>query len=255
MILGAESLPPWPLALIILSIAFLYASVGFGGASGYLAAMSLFSFTPQVMASTALILNLLVSSIAFTAFYRARHFSPRLLWPFLLTSIPAAFLGGLIQVGTDTYLVLLYLSLTYVAFRMLFYRTQQDTEGRPGRPLSVFIALVSGAAIGLLSGIIGIGGGIFLSPLIVLAGWGTPKQAAASAAGFIFINSLSGLIGRTIGGSLEIGVVGLALIPLGLIGAMGGSRLGARYLSGAALRRLLGVILAIAVLRFWLGYL
>ncbi len=227
--------------------------MGFGGASGYLAAMSLFAFTPQVMASTALILNLLVSSIAFAAFYRARHFSPRLLWPFLLTSIPAAFLGGVIQVGTDTYLVLLYLSLTYVAFRMLFYRTQQDAEGRPGRPLSVLIALVSGAAIGLLSGIIGIGGGIFLSPLIVLAGWGTPKQAAASAAGFIFINSLSGLIGRTIGGSLEIGLVGLALIPVGLLGALGGSRLGARYLSGAALRRLLGVILAIAVLRFLVG--
>jgi uncharacterized membrane protein YfcA len=255
MTFGAESLPPWQLALIVLSIAFLYASVGFGGASGYLAAMSLFAFTPQVMSSTALFLNLLVSSIAFVTFYRARYFMPRLLWPFLLTSIPAAFLGGVVQVETSTYLVLLYLSLSYVALRMLFYRSQQGAEQPPDRPLSLATALVAGGAIGLLSGIIGIGGGIFLSPLIVLAGWGTPKQAAASAAGFIFVNSLSGLIGRMIGGSLEIGLVGLALIPMGLLGAIGGSRLGARYLSGTALRRLLGVILAIAVLRYWLGFL
>ncbi len=250
---GAESLPPLSLALIILSIAFLYASVGFGGASGYLAAMSLFAFSPQLMSSTALILNVLVSSIAFIAFYRARHFNPRLLWPFLLTSIPAAFLGGVIQVGTSTYLVLLYLSLTYVAVRMLLTRSGHGAEP-PARKFPISVALASGAGIGLLSGILGIGGGIFLSPLIVMAGWGTPKQAAATASGFIFVNSLSGLVGRIFGGSIEIGLAGLALIPLGLLGAVGGSQLGARYLSGYALRRLLGVILAIAVLRFWINY-
>jgi uncharacterized membrane protein YfcA len=137
---------------------------------------------------------------------------------------------------------------------MLFYRPQPGEDERSGKGISLAVGLFSGAGIGLLSGIIGIGGGIFLSPLIVLAGWGTPKQAAASAAGFIFVNSLSGLLGRMVGGNLDIGWVGIALIPIGLLGALAGSRLGARHLSGAALRRLLGIILAIAVLRFWLGY-
>jgi len=114
---------------------------------------------------------------------------------------------------------------------------------------------VAGAGIGLLSGIIGIGGGIFLSPLIVLAGWGTPKQAAASSAAFIFINSLSGLLGRLSGGNYEFGILGLALLPVGVIGALGGSHLGARHLSSDAVRRLLGVILAIAVARFWINFL
>jgi len=274
-VIGADSLPPFQLVIFVLSIAFLYASVGFGGASGYLAAMSLFAIPPQTMASTALTLNILVSSIAFIAYYRARHFVPRLLWPFLLTSIPAAFVGGYIRVETNTYLLLLYLALSYVAFRMLFFRgsarggrhklsrsfgvgaasppVRSNSEELPGS-FSLVAALFSGALIGLLSGIIGIGGGIFLSPLIVLAGWGTPKQAAASAAAFVLINSVSGLAGRLWGGNLDLGLLGLSLLPLGVLGALGGSQLGARYLSGEALRRLLGVVLLIAVLRFWLQF-
>ncbi|MFQ5616683.1 MAG: sulfite exporter TauE/SafE family protein [Anaerolineales bacterium] len=252
--MDANSLPPWHLAVLVISIAFLYASVGFGGASGYLVAMSLFAIPPQVMASTALMLNILVSSIAFIAYYRARHFTPRLLWPFLLTSIPAAFLGGYIHIGADTYLILLYLSLSYVTFRMLFYHNPKGSGEEELRPFPLAAALAAGGVIGLFSGIIGIGGGLFLSPLIVLTGWGTPKQAAASAAAFIFVNSISGLTGRLIGGSLELGTLGLILLPVGLVGALGGSQLGARYLSSSGLRRVLGVTLLIAVSRFWLGF-
>lgn len=252
--IAANSLPPWQLLVAIPLIAFLYASVGFGGASGYLAAMSLFVIPPNVMSSTALMLNVLVSSIAFIAYYRARHFTPRLLWPFLLTSIPAAFLGGYIEVSTNTYLALLYASLTYVAYRMLVFRKDGGGDGRNYKAMPLLIATACGAGIGLLSGIIGIGGGIFLSPLIVLAGWGSPKQAAASAAGFIFVNSASGLIGRLAGGNLEFGLLGYALIPLGIAGALGGSRLGARYLSGNSVRRLLGVVLLLAVANFWLAW-
>ncbi len=250
-VINSSTLPPPQLAILVLSIAFLYASVGFGGASGYLAAMSLFMIAPQVMSSTALVLNLVVSCIAFIAYYRARFFAPRLLWPFLLTSVPAAFIGGYLRVSMNTYFLLLYLSLTYIAFRMLFFPRYNDEDPNNVRPLSLAVAILCGAGIGLLSGIIGIGGGIFLSPLIVLAGWGTPKQAAASAAAFIFVNSLSGLFGRAMSGNLELGVLGLALLPLGLAGAWAGSRLGARYLSGAAIRRLLGIVLLIAVARFW----
>ena len=249
--IGADSLPPWQLLMLIPCIAFLYASVGFGGASGYLVAMSLFLIPTTVMSSTALTLNLLVSSIAFIAYYRARYFTPHLLWPFLLTSIPAAFIGGYIHISTNTYLTLLYLSLSYVAFRMLFFNKSSEIQPEDLKPFSIPIAMACGAGIGLLSGIIGLGGGIFLAPLIVLAGWGTPKQAAASAAAFIFVNSTSGLIGRLAGGNLEIGLLGFALIPLGLLGALGGSQLGARYLSNAAMRRLLGIILIIAVSHYW----
>ncbi len=253
--LDAGSLPPWSLVGLVLSIAFLYASVGFGGASGYLMAMSLFLLPPQVMSSTALMLNLLVSSIAFTAYYRAQHFAPRLTWPFLLTSVPAAFLGGYIEVDSQVYLILLYGSLSYVAYRMLIFKKPETSEPVSPHDISVGWPMLCGAGIGLLSGILGIGGGIFLSPLIVLTGWGSPKQAAASSAAFIFVNSASGLTGRLFGGSLVLGSLGFALLPLGLLGALGGSRLGARYLSGDGVRRVLGAILLIAVLRFWVSLL
>jgi uncharacterized membrane protein YfcA len=254
-LIDAHSLPPWQLLLIVPVIAFLYASVGFGGASGYLAAMSLFFIPTSVMSSTALTLNLFASSIAFIAYYRARYFTPHLLWPFLLSSLPAAFIGGYIHIPTNLYLILLYLSLSYVCFRMLFYRKPQAGLEDRKRSLPIWVGMLAGAVIGLLSGIIGIGGGIFLAPLIVLAGWGTPKQAAASAAAFIFVNSASGFIGRFAGGNLDLGILGLTLIPLGLLGAISGSHIGARYLSNAGMRRVLGVILLLAVSRYWLSFL
>jgi len=217
--------------------------------------MSFFTISPQVMSSTALILNLFVSGVAFIVYYRARHFTPRLLWPFLLTSVPAAFIGGYLNISANTYLTLLYLSLTYIAFRLSFTRGASDKDQKDPQSISLVIALLCGAGIGLLSGMLGIGGGIFLSPLIVLAGWGTPKQAAASAAAFIFINSFSGLLGRAASDNLVLGLLGAALLPLGLTGAWAGSRLGARYLSGVAVRRLLGVVLLIAVARYWAAFL
>lgn len=246
-----QSFAPLSLIGLVLLIAFLYASVGFGGASGYLAAMSLYAIAPPVMASTALILNILVSGIAFWSYYRARHFLPRLLWPFLITSIPTAFLGGYIRVEDRIYFTLLYLILTYLGLRMiLFKKTGQNS---PNNLPGMIPALVSGAVIGLLSGILGIGGGIFLSPLIVLADWGTSKQASASAAAFILINSTSSVLGRMAGSNLQLGILGISLLPAGFIGALGGSYLGAYYLSSSVLRRLLGLILLIAVARFWIG--
>ncbi len=247
----ASSLPPTLILIAVPLIAFLYASVGFGGASGYLAAMSQFSIPPPVMASTALVLNMVVSSLAFVAYWRARHFQARLLLPFLVTSIPGAFIGGALPVDAETYLFLLYASLTYVALRMLFAGRATENSSPPKVPFSLWLAGLCGAVIGLLSGVIGVGGGIFLSPLIVLTGWGTPKQAAASAAGFIFINSMSGVLGRLVGGNLELDTLGWSLIPLGLFGGLLGSYLGARHLSNLALRRILGLILSIAVLRYW----
>ncbi len=233
-------------------IAFLYASVGFGGATGYLAVMSFFAIPPQVMASTALILNLFVSSVSFAQYYRAGHFRVRLLWPFLAASMPAAFAGGYLHLADDRYTLLLYGVLTFVMLRMLFFSRPQDEAG-PLRPLSPLAGMVSGAAIGLLSGIVGIGGGIFLSPLIVLMRWGRVKQAAASSAAFIFLNSASGLIGRLVGGNFVFDRLALILLPAGTLAAFGGAYLGARRLSAVWVRRLLGVVLLVAVSRFFYG--
>lgn len=233
-------------------IAFLYASVGFGGATGYLAVMTFFGLPPQVMASTALVLNVMVSAIAFSSFYRAGHLRRDLLVPFLLTSVPAAFVGGYFKIDDQTYSILLYAVLAYVAFRLLFISRKSDDD-RPLRPLPLGWALVIGLGIGLLSGMVGIGGGIFLSPIILFACWGTGKQASAVAAAFIFLNSLSGLAGRFMGGTLVLDAFSLSLIPFGLIGALAGSYWGAARFSGLTLRRVLGLVMAFAVSNFWWG--
>lgn len=241
------------LSLLVFLIATLYASAGFGGASGYLTAMSFFDIPVNVMASSALVLNILVSSISFTNYSRAGHLKLPLFIPFLITSVPAAFLGGYIHISEQTYTTLLYLMLTYLAVRMLFFHTQAESNPWEPRRLPLWAALIAGTLIGLLSGMLGIGGGIFLSPLILLMQWGTAKQAAASAGGFIAFNSLSGMVGRALGGTLAFGEFGLWLLPAGLLGALLGSQLGVLKFSNTGVRRALGIILIIAVGTYWLN--
>lgn len=238
------------LFLSISIIAFLYASVGFGGATGYLAAMSFFGIPPKIMASTALLLNILVASISFTSFHRAGHLRRGLLMPFLFTSVPAAFLGGTFKITDEIYLILLYVVLTFVAIRLLFFSNQQDDD-QPLRSIPLIWSLAIGLGIGLLSGMVGIGGGIFLSPIIIFARWGTPKQASAVSAAFIVLNSISGLIGRFVGGTFQLDAFSLSLIPLGLLGALIGSYWGALRFTGLSLRRALGVIMSFAISNFW----
>ncbi|KAF0110336.1 MAG: hypothetical protein FD147_1721 [Chloroflexi bacterium] len=242
-------MPPTLLVLAVSAIAFLYSSVGFGGATGYLAAMSFFGLSPQVMTSTALVLNIMVASISFSSYFRAGHLNKHLLWPFLVTSIPAAFLGGYLKLTDQVYYILLYAILTFVAIRLLFF--SKDLETKTLRLPPLWIALFTGLCIGLLSGMVGIGGGIFLSPVIIFAGWGTSKQASAVAAAFIVLNSISGLVGRVSGGNFVFGEFGLVLLPVGLIGALAGSYLGARKFSSLSLRRALGIVMSIAVINFW----
>lgn len=239
------------LYLLVFVIAAVYSSAGFGGASGYLVAMNLFGIPANIMSSTALVLNIIVSSISFTNYTRAGHFRPRLLFPFLITSIPAAFIGGTIRISEHTYTTLLYIVLTYLAVRMVLFPTLTEKLNWTARSIPLWAALLSGAGIGLLSGMIGIGGGIFLSPLIILMQWGDSKQAATSAGGFIAINSISGLIGRFTNGTFSLGEFGIPLLVVGLLGALIGSQLGAVRFSGAGVRRALGITLCIAVVTFW----
>ena len=239
------------LYLLIFIVAVLYSSAGFGGASGYLLAMSFFDISADVMSSAALAMNVFVASISFVNYARAGHFRPKLLVPFLITSIPAAFLGGTFKLTDQTYTTLLYAVLTYLALRMTFFPVLSDKSEWKPRPVPLWAALLSGAVIGLLSGMIGIGGGIFLSPLIILAGWGNSKQAAASAGAFIAINSVSGLMGRISGGTFVFGAAQIPLLAVGLAGALIGSRLGAVKFSSANIRRALGTILFLAVGTYW----
>jgi len=241
----------WELGTAVLLVAFLYSSVGFGGASGYLAVMAWLEIPLDTAISTALTLNLIVAGVSFTNYYRSNHFKAKLLWPFAITSIPAAYLGGRIRLDQSTYLVILHIILLAIAIRMLTAReTTSDAEDL--QPPSAWISGLVGAVLGLLAGMIGIGGGIFLSPVIILAKWGQPKTAAATSAGFIFLNSLSGLISRIAAGTFAFGAFGFALIPIGVAGSILGSTLGAVYFSGKTLKRILGVILLIVVIRFGL---
>jgi hypothetical protein len=243
------------LYLLVFVVAILYSSAGFGGASGYLLSMSFFDIPTNVMSSAALMLNIFVSTVSFTSYFRAGHFRWKLLVPFLIASIPAAFLGGTVKLSEQTYTNLLYIVLTYLACRMILFPTLAEKPDWAPRPVPLWLALTSGAAIGLLSGMIGIGGGIFLSPLIILSGWGNSKQAAASAGAFIAINSISGMVGRITNHTFSLGEFGIPLLVVGLLGALIGSQLGAVKFSGTGVRRALGLILIIAVGTYWFNFL
>lgn len=240
---------PLPLWLIIsvLLVAALYSSVGHGGASGYLACLSLVpgSIAPTQMATTALSLNLLVTGIGLWAFVRTGQLSMRLAWPFVLASVPAALLGGLTPLPVRAYSFLLAAALLLAAVRLLTRPLQGAATPRPPQwP----VALVSGAVIGWLSGALGIGGGIFLSPLVLLLGWATPRQTAACSACFIFANSAAGLAGRCLQGAAKFGVW-WPLVIAAALGGLIGSRMGAGRFSSAALNRVLALVLLTAAVK------
>lgn len=239
----------WWLIPILVIVAFLYGSVGHGGASGYLAIMALFSFAPEVLRPTALVLNLFVSLLAFYQYAQAGHFSWKLFWPFAVTSIPLSFVGGMLEVDAALYKKILGVLLLIAVARMFIPFHNNNKNGRPTR---LPLALLTGAAIGFLSGLIGIGGGIILSPIILLLQWGNMKQTAAVSTLFIFVNSASGLAGQ-----LTEGVVFYSGMWWMIISAVTGGILGAWYgstkSSPAVLRYLLGTVLIIASVKLIAG--
>jgi uncharacterized membrane protein YfcA len=229
----------------IFAVAALYASVGHGGASGYLAAAAFFGIPPSEMTQSALTLNLLVSSLSFYAFWKQGHFESGLFWPFAAGSIPFAFLGGSMRLPLKVYALLLAATLAVAAARLLVPLTDDDARRRP---ISIPIALGTGAGIGLLSGLVGVGGGIFLSPLMVLMRWADTKKTAAVSALFIFVNSAAGLAGHGLRAGLD--VHGLApLAAAAFAGGLLGSRVGAGWLQERGLRRALALVLVLAAVK------
>lgn len=226
-------------------MAFLYASVGHGGASGYLAVMALFTIAPPLMKQTALLLNLGVSLMSFLAFYRQGFFRWTLFWPFALGSIPAAFLGARIPLTDSTYKQILGACLFLAVIRMVI-SLKEATQ----RSLPAVLGIFTGAAIGLLSGMIGIGGGIILSPLLLLFRWASLKEAAAVSALFIFVNSVSGLAGLKTWIPLDQSQL-LYWLFASLVGGFLGARWGAGIASNAKVKWILALVLVIASLKLW----
>lgn len=231
-------------AALIFLVAFLYSSVGHGGASGYLAVLSLWAIPAQPMAASALILNVIVSGVAFLRFAHAGFFSWRIAWPFLSASIPAAWLGGWLEVSPRVYEGLLSGVLLVAAWRLWI----QLPESVGMEPPRLAVALPAGAGIGLLSGAVGVGGGIFLSPLLLLKRWADPKRAAATSALFILANSAAGLLGRAVKGPLVIGPL-FWFVLAALLGGAIGSGLGAHHFSGLVLKRILACVLVLAAIK------
>ncbi len=237
-----------PLLLFLLPIvAFLYASVGHGGASGYLALMSLFSFPMTFMKPTALVLNILVSAVSFYFYYKERKMNWSLFYPFALTSIPFSFLGGFLTIDAFYYKIILATVLVFAVLRLLGVFGKENTELRV---LSIPLALTVGAIIGFLSGLLGIGGGIILSPVLLLLRWATIKQTAAVSALFILVNSISGLIGfATKGGTLP--EASLLLIAIVFVGGVLGAFFGSKKMNTSQLRYVLALVLGIAIFKLY----
>lgn len=229
------------LLVLIAFAAALYSSVGHGGASGYLAAMALLGVAPLVMKPAALAMNIAVSGLVFYRLWRAGYFDVRLFWPFALGSIPLAFMGGTLTLPGGIYKILVAIALLVAASRLLWKTQDHDASSKP----NFWIASLCGAGLGFLSGLTGVGGGIFLSPLLLLMRWANMRTTAALSAAFILVNSIAGLAGHA-----QVAVTWPKELPLlmlaALTGGVIGSELAVRRLAPVTLRRLLGVVLVVA---------
>lgn len=229
------------LALGVFVVAFLYSSVGHAGASGYIAVMSLLSVAPAAIKPTALTLNVLVAAIGTWQFWRAGHFCWQLFWPFALLSVPFAFVGGYVDLPTRVFKLLVGIILLYSAARFLLRPPPEQEPHQPPRPL----ALLIGGGIGLLSGLTGTGGGIFLTPLLLFMHWAQARPAAAVSALFILVNSIAGLLGN-IGSTGQFPTFALILVAAAAVGGSIGSYLGSRRFDPALIKKCLALVLLVA---------
>ena len=236
-------------ALLLALAALAYSAVGHAGASGYLAVMALLGTPAATMRPTALLLNLVVATIGTVQFTRAGYFRWSLFWPFAITSIPAAWLGGRLTLPESVYGLIVGGVLLLSALRLVLTRAASTQAITPPR---TWVAMLAGAGLGLLSGLTGVGGGIFLSPLLLLCGWADLRTTAATSVAFIFVNSAAGLLGR-----MPLGDVFPPALPLWIlavvVGGGVGATLGSRKLPVPILRLVLALVLVVAGGKMLLG--
>ena len=227
-------------------VAFLYSSVGHGGASGYLAIMALAGIAPAMMKQSALVMNLAVSLFSFIGFYRSGFFKLKLFLPFMVASIPMAFWGGTMSLPDSIYKKILAVCIFISIIRLLY---QFEDSKEPNREIPLWAGLFSGGSIGLLSGLLGIGGGIILSPLMLLMRWSKLKETAAVSALFIFVNSVSGLYGQIQKGGFNLTEDLQIAVMATIVGGLLGSYFGSQKFNTKTLKYLLALGLTIASLK------
>lgn len=240
------------LTLAIGAVALLYASVGHAGATGYIAVMTLFGLDPQVIRPTALVLNVIVASIATAQFWRAGHFRPRLFLPLAAASVPAAVVGGAANLPTAAFEAVVGLVLLFSAVRIVGEARGTAAEAEAVAPtaprFTIPFMLILGGVLGMLSGLTGVGGGVFLTPALLALRAAPVKEVAAVSAPFILVNSLAGLLGGFAAGR-AVPPIGLSVIAAVVVGGGIGSQLGAFQVSPRGLRLLMGVVLVVAGLK------
>ena len=229
------------LGAAVLVIAFLYSSVGHAGASGYIAAMALFGVGSELIKPAALVLNILVACLSTWQFWKAGHFSWKLFWPFAISSVPLAFFGGYINLPVHVFKIIIGIILLYSAVWFLIQTGPDDEPHSPAKPVAISV----GAGLGLLSGLTGVGGGVFLTPLMIFMRWARTKTAAAVSALFILVNSISGLLGN-VSSTRQLPYFALPLVFAAVAGGSAGSYFGSRRFSPIVIKRFLGIVLLIA---------
>lgn len=232
--------------MLLFLIAVLYSSVGHGGASGYLALMTFYHMSPDRIKPVALVLNIMVSSIAFVQFYRSGYFDKKIFLPLALVSVPAAFVGGLISIHPILYKQILGVLLFITAIR--FFIPMKIEEETSIKHKSVFLLFLIGGCIGFISGLIGIGGGILLSPVLVLLHYSNIKTTSGISALFIVVNSIAGLLGQMKQGIL-FSTSMYAMILFAVAGGILGSYLGTKRFNSITLRKVLALVLVVASLK------
>lgn len=235
------------LSLLFFISALLYSSVGHGGASGYLAMMGLLGMAPSLMKPTALCLNILVSAIACWRFYSSRNFSWQIFLPLAITAIPMAFIGGMTHLPGHFYKPIVGTVLVFSALYSFIF-AKKLTADQPLTSVSPWLLAIVGAVLGLLSGLTGVGGGVFLSPILLFRRWASPKVVAGVAAAFILVNSISGLFGVLATGAKLPSELPVWLMVV-LVGGFIGATFGSKHLADPRLNQLLSVVLLIAGLK------
>ena len=234
------------LPLLFVLVAFIYSSVGLGGGSSYTALMAIFGMSYLNIPTTSLALNLIVTSIGVINFWRNGHGRMSLIVPFMITSIPSAYLAGTLILSKDIFQLLLLMTLMLVVIRIYFLNNLQFSFQLSGAKKWVFI-LGLGAVLGFVAGAVGIGGGIYLVPLIIMFGLGSEKEAAAAGAMFIWVNSLVGLIARSQSGTFDADFI-MPLAGAVIVGGFGGSYLGAVRFDANTIQKVMGAVVIVAVI-------